>query len=46
VGYDLDPFVALYRAGTLHARQATFTEAAPEVRWRAHDYDELVARDK
>ena len=43
---DLDPFVALYKAGALHTRAATWSEAAPEGRWRAYEYDEIVARDK
>ena len=43
---DLDPVVALYQAGALHTRQPTYTEGTPEGRWRAYDYDELVARDK
>ncbi|MBM4367686.1 MAG: SAM-dependent DNA methyltransferase [Deltaproteobacteria bacterium] len=43
---DLDPFVALYQAGALHTRQAAYTEAAPDGRWRDYDYDELAARDK
>ncbi|MEY4169683.1 MAG: hypothetical protein RLZ94_756, partial [Actinomycetota bacterium] len=43
---DLDAFVALYQTGALHERRATWTEATPEGRWRAYDYDELVNRDK
>jgi type I restriction enzyme M protein len=43
---NLDEFVALYHGGGLHERQATWTEATPDGRWRAYDYDELVARDK
>jgi len=43
---DLEPFVALYRADALSARQPTYTEGTPDGRWRAYGYDELVARDK
>jgi type I restriction enzyme M protein len=42
---DLDEFVALYKPGRCTA-QATWSEATPEGRWRAYDYDELVSRDK
>ena len=43
---DLDDFVSLYKAGALHEREPTWAEDAPEGRWRAYDYDELVNRDK
>ena len=52
---DLDEFVALYNPANRHQRQTTWTpeldsgsEAGmtPDGRWRAYDYDELVARDK
>ncbi|MBN2872739.1 MAG: SAM-dependent DNA methyltransferase [Halothiobacillaceae bacterium] len=43
---DLDAFVALYKTGALHERQATWSEATPDGRWRAYEYDELVNRDK
>jgi type I restriction enzyme M protein len=43
---DLDEFVSLYRTGALQKREATWTEATPDGRWRAYGYDELVARDK
>lgn len=43
---DLDDFVALYKAGAMHEREPTWSEEAPDGRWRAYDYEELVARDK
>jgi type I restriction enzyme M protein len=44
---DLAEFEALYApAGNRHARAATWSDANPDGRWRAYDYDELVARDK
>jgi type I restriction enzyme M protein len=44
---DLDEFVAVYKPGSLHEREATWSEAtSPAGRWRAYDYDELVSRDK
>lgn len=43
---DLDDFVACYRPGKRHRRQATWSEATPEGRWRPYSFEELVARDK
>ncbi len=43
---DLDDFVGLYRPGERQKRKATWSESKPEGRWRAYDYDELIARDK
>ena len=43
---DLEEFVALYNAGNRHDRNATWSADAPEGRWRAYDYSELIARDK
>jgi type I restriction enzyme M protein len=43
---SLDEFVALYKAGAPQKREATWSEANPEGRWRSYDYDELVSRDK
>lgn len=43
---DLDDFVVCYSPRNRHAREATWSEATPEGRWRAYAYDELVARDK
>ena len=43
---DLDGFVACYKPGDRHRRKATWSEKAPEGRWRAYTYDEIVARDK
>jgi len=43
---DLAEFVTLYRAGALHERQPTWGEATPDGRWRAYEYEDLVARDK
>ncbi len=43
---DLDQFVDCYRPADRHQRQATWSEQAPEGRWRAYTYEEIVARDK
>jgi type I restriction enzyme M protein len=43
---DLDEFVKCYNASNRHERKATWSEKKPDGRWRAYDYDELVARDK
>ena len=32
--------------GNRHNRKATWLEKKPDGRWRAYDYDELIARDK
>lgn len=43
---DLDEFVARYNPENRHDRTATWSEDTPDGRWRAYDYDDLVARDK
>ena len=43
---DLDDFVACYRPGERHKRQPTWSEKTPEGRFRAYDYEEILARDK
>jgi type I restriction enzyme M protein len=43
---DLDEFVTLYHPKNRHTRKPTWTDQTPTGRWRAYDYDELVARDK
>ena len=43
---DLDEFVECYNPANRHNRKPTWSEKNPEGRWRAYDYDELVARDK
>jgi type I restriction enzyme M protein len=43
---DLDEFVRLYRAENRLTREATFSEANPQGRWRSYGVDELLARDK
>jgi type I restriction enzyme M protein len=43
---DLDEFVACYNPSNRHERKATWSEATPEGRWRAFDYDDLLKRDK
>jgi len=42
----LDEFVECYSPGDRSARTPTWSEENPEGRWRAYDYEELVARDK
>nr|MBP7683350.1 N-6 DNA methylase [Deltaproteobacteria bacterium] len=43
---NLDEFVALYKPEALAKRKATWSDKAPEGRWRSYAYDELVSRDK
>jgi type I restriction enzyme M protein len=43
---DLDEFVACYNPANRHERTPTWSEEAPEGRWRAFPYEELIARDK
>jgi type I restriction enzyme M protein len=43
---DLDEFVECYMPGKRQDRQPTWSEDSPDGRWRAYDYDELIARDK
>ncbi len=43
---DLDEFVACYRPGERHRREATWGPDSPDGRWRAYDYEELAQRDK
>jgi type I restriction enzyme M protein len=43
---DLDEFVTCYNPTNRHTRKPTWSDKKPDGRWRAYDYDELVARDK
>jgi type I restriction enzyme M protein len=43
---DLDDFVTCYHPENRHERNSTWSAEAPEGRWRAFTYDELLARDK
>ena len=43
---DLDEFVDCYKPKNRHKRKPTWSEENPDGRWRAYDYDDLVARDK
>ena len=43
---DLDDFVACFNPADPRQRKATWSEEKPDGRWRAYEYDELVARDK
>ncbi len=43
---DLDEFVACYNPANRHARKPILSAKNPDGRWRAYDYDELIARDK
>ena len=38
--------MACYKPEKRHARKATWSESAPEGRWRSFDYDDLAKRDK
>jgi type I restriction enzyme M protein len=43
---DLDEFVTCYNPKNRHQRKPLWSEKHPTGRWRAYDYDELIARDK
>jgi type I restriction enzyme M protein len=43
---DLDDFVACYKAENRDERVGTWSLDNPTGRWRAHTYEELMARDK
>jgi type I restriction enzyme M protein len=53
---DLDEFVSCYNGyhdrldkrpgGNRHNRKPTWSDKKPDGRWRAYEYDELIARDK
>ncbi len=43
---DLTEFVRLYQPENRHTRTPSWSADNPEGRWRAYDYEELVARDK
>jgi type I restriction enzyme M protein len=43
---DLDDFVACFNPQNRRERTPTWSEAAPNGRWRAFDYDDLLRRDK
>jgi type I restriction enzyme M protein len=38
--------VKCYNPTNRHTRKATWSDKKPAGRWRAYDYDELIARDK
>lgn len=42
----LQDFIACYNPGNRHLRASTWSEDAPNGRWRAFSRDELLARDK
>jgi type I restriction enzyme M protein len=43
---DLDDFVTCYPPGQRHQRKPTWSEKAPDGRWRPYSYDEILARDR
>ncbi len=43
---DLNEFVRLYRAENRLTREATFSDANPQGRWRSYGVGELLSRDK
>jgi type I restriction enzyme M protein len=43
---DLAEFVACYNPANRHERRETWSEAAPDGRWRRYRREELLARDK
>ena len=43
---DLNEFVTLYNPANRQQRAPTWSAENPDGRWRAYDYEELVARDK
>ena len=42
----LEDFVASYNPENRHIRQETWSEEAPDGRWRAYSREELLQRDK
>lgn len=42
---DLEEFIALYKPGAIHEREATWSEENPNGRWRGFTYEELEDRD-
>jgi type I restriction enzyme M protein len=43
---DFDEFIKCYKPGRLHERKPTWSQDAPEGRWRSYEYEELLKRDK
>jgi type I restriction enzyme M protein len=43
---DLDEFVECYSSENREDRTETWSEDNPDGRWRVHDYDQLISRDK
>ena len=43
---DLEDFIRCYNLENRHIRKETWSEEAPEGRFRKFSYDEIVARDK
>lgn len=43
---DFDEFVKLFKPGAIHKRRPTWSEEAPDGRWRCFEYEELLMRDK
>ena len=42
----LDEFIAAYRPGKRHLRKPSWSEEAPDGRWRQYAYEDLIKRDK
>jgi type I restriction enzyme M protein len=43
---DFEEFIACYKPGNVHEREATWSEQNPEGRWRCYAYEDLLKRDK
>jgi type I restriction enzyme M protein len=43
---DLDEFVSLYNPANRFERTPTWSESAPDGRWRSYTYEEIISRDK
>jgi type I restriction enzyme M protein len=43
---DVDEFVSCYHPANRHEREATWSEANPQGRFRPYGYDQLAQRDK
>ena len=43
---DFDEFIACYKPGHIHEREATWSETNPVGRWRVYNYTDLLNRDK
>ena len=43
---DLKEFIEFYNPTNRHKRKETWSDAAPDGRWRRYSYEEILARNK